>query len=73
MAKAVTETLKAKGKVKPRPKLTIKERHKRFVEMAHEVEADKSSESFDRAFDRVVNAQPIHQSNTDSVRKRAKP
>jgi hypothetical protein len=35
---------------KPKPKLTDAERHKRFVEMAHEVEADEAPEAFDRAF-----------------------
>lgn len=62
MAKAATEKPKAKGKVKPRPKLTKKERHKRFVEMAHEVEADESPEAFDRAFDDVLKrkATPDH-------------
>lgn len=39
---------------KPKPKLTDAERHKRFVDMAREVEADESQESFDRAFARVV-------------------
>lgn len=52
MAKAVTG--KPKGKAKHKPKLTSKERHKRFVDMAHEVEADESSEAFDRAFERVI-------------------
>jgi hypothetical protein len=41
-------------KIKPKPKLTDAERHKRFVEMAHEVEADESQDAFDRAFERVV-------------------
>ncbi len=34
-----------------KPGLTDRERHKRFVEMANEVEA---SEAFDRAFERVT-------------------
>ncbi len=54
MAKADTGKPKAKEKPKPKPKLPNKERHKRFVEMAHEVEADESPEAFDRAFERVV-------------------
>jgi hypothetical protein len=37
-----------------KPKLTDAERHKRFIEMAREVEADDSPKSFDRAFARVV-------------------
>jgi hypothetical protein len=45
---------KAKGKAKRKPKLTNKERHKRFVDMAHEVEADESPETFDRAFQKIV-------------------
>ena len=39
---------------KPKPKLTDAERHKRFVDMAHEVEADESPEAFDLAFAKVV-------------------
>jgi hypothetical protein len=38
----------------PKPKLTDAERHKRFVDMAREVEADENPEAFDRAFDKVV-------------------
>jgi hypothetical protein len=52
MAKAATG--KPKAKTKPKPKLTDKERHRRFVNMAHEVEADESPEAFDRAFEKVV-------------------
>jgi hypothetical protein len=52
MAKA--EKAKAEEKSKPKPKLTNKERHKRFVDMAHEVEADESTEAFDRAFEKVI-------------------
>lgn len=39
---------------KPKPKLTDTERHKRFVDMAHEVEADESPEAFTAAFEKVV-------------------
>jgi hypothetical protein len=53
MAKAAAGTPKA-AKKKPKPRLTAKERHKRFVDMAHEVGADESSEAFDRAFERVI-------------------
>jgi hypothetical protein len=54
MAKAVTGNPKANAKKKPKPKLTAKERHKRFVDMAHEVEADENPEAFDRAFESVI-------------------
>jgi hypothetical protein len=54
MAKAVAGKPKPKFKVKSKPKLTAKERHKRFVDMAHEVGADETPEAFDRAFGRVV-------------------
>jgi hypothetical protein len=47
-----------KNAIKPKPKLTDAERHKRFVDMAHEVGADESSESFDQAFDKVVSPKP---------------
>lgn len=39
---------------KPRPKLTDAERHKRFVEMAREVEASNDPKDFDEAFTKVV-------------------
>lgn len=41
-------------KVNVKPKLTDAERHKRFVEMAREVEADETPESFERAFRKVT-------------------
>jgi hypothetical protein len=43
-----------KEKAAPMPKLTDAERHKRFVGMANEVEADESPEAFDRAFRTVA-------------------
>jgi hypothetical protein len=64
MAKAATGEPKQKRKAKPKPKLTQKERHKRFVGMAHEVGADESPESFDRAFEKVV-ATPSHVKSDD--------
>lgn len=39
-----------------KPKLTDAERHKRFVETAHKIEADESPEAFERAFKQVVPA-----------------
>ena len=42
------------GKSKAKPKLTDAERHKRFVEMAREVEASDDPKAFDQAFKRVV-------------------
>jgi hypothetical protein len=44
----------AKPKPKPKPKLTDAERHKRFVEMAREVEASDDPKVFDKAFKRVT-------------------
>ena len=43
-----------KRKQKPKPKLTDAERHKRFVEMAHKVEASEKPEDFDKAFKKVA-------------------
>ncbi len=37
-----------------KPKLTDSERHKRFVEMAREVEASDDPEDFERAFNSVA-------------------
>ena len=39
---------------KTQPKLTEAERHKRFVEMAHEVGASEDPEAFDKAFRAVT-------------------
>lgn len=39
---------------KPKRKQDDKEQSKRFVEKAHEVEADESGEAFERAFKKVV-------------------
>ena len=41
-------------KPSPRPKLTDAERHKRFVEAAHEAEASEDAEDFDKAFEKVT-------------------
>jgi hypothetical protein len=60
MAEAVAGKLKAKGKTKPKPKLTNKERHKRFVDMAHEVQADESPDAFDRAFNKILGTDRRH-------------
>jgi hypothetical protein len=55
---------KAKEKQKPKPKITAKERHKRFVDMAHEVEADETPESFDLAFTKIIS--PQNRSNNNN-------
>ena len=49
------------SKKKPRPRLTDAERHKRFVEMAREVEASDSQKAFDKAFMRVSRVRPSKQ------------
>ena len=59
MAKAATGKPKTKEKPKPKPKLSDEERHKRFVEMAHEVEADESPEAFDRAFRSIIRSRKL--------------
>ena len=41
-------------KQEPKPKLTDAERHKRFVDMAKEVEASEDPKDFERAFEKVV-------------------
>jgi len=41
-------------KTAPKPKLTDVERHKRFVEMAREIEASESPKAFDKAFKSVA-------------------
>lgn len=75
MAKA--DSGKAKEKIKPKPKLTNKERHKRFVAMAREVEALEDPQAFDRAFDKVTggasrtrNMETDHQDYQNQARQR---
>jgi hypothetical protein len=41
-------------KPEKKPRLTDAERHKRFVDMAREVEASDNPKDFDKAFDKVV-------------------
>ncbi len=47
----------AKPNRSAKPRLTDPDRHKRFVEMAHEAEVDERPESFDHAFATVTAAQ----------------
>ncbi|MBJ7544163.1 hypothetical protein JDN41_11465, partial [Rhodomicrobium udaipurense] len=58
MAKPESEKAPPKKKGEPKPKLTDAERHKRFVDMAREVEADESTEAFDKAFEKAVTPHP---------------
>lgn len=41
-------------KTKPKTKLTDAERHKRFVDMAREVQASDDPKDFDKAFGKVT-------------------
>jgi len=43
---------------KKNPKLTDHERHERFVDMAHEVEASEDPKDFDKAFKKVAPQKP---------------
>jgi hypothetical protein len=52
MAKA--DAGKPKGEAKHKLKLTNKERHKRFLAMAREVEASENQKDFDEAFKKVA-------------------
>jgi hypothetical protein len=47
----------AKSAKKPKP-LTDAERHKRFVDMAREVEASSDPKDFDKAFKKVAKPKP---------------
>jgi len=40
------------------PKLSDAERHKRFIEMAREVEASEDPKDFERAFEKVAQPKP---------------
>jgi hypothetical protein len=46
------------AKSKREPKLTDAERHARFVETAHEVDASDDPDDFEKAFGRVVTPPP---------------
>ena len=41
-------------------KLTNEERHARFVQMAHEVEASEDTKDFDKAFEKVARNTESH-------------
>lgn len=61
-----------KTKRKPAPKLTDAERHKRFVDMAKEVEASERQEDFDKAFKKVasvIKEPPKHPPEDDAPSK----
>ena len=58
-------------KLAPKPKLTDAERHKRFVEMAREVEASDDPKDFDKAFDRVIPTAPPKNEFRDQNRSRS--
>jgi hypothetical protein len=54
-----------KRKSEPKPKLTDTERHKRFLDMAREVEASDDPKDFDKAFDKVVRSPPKSRQEND--------
>lgn len=56
-------------KPKKKPKLTDAERHRRFVEMAREVEASESPKDFDRAFKRVISTKSASPSRQSGKRR----
>ena len=45
-------------KPKPKAKLTDAARHKRFIEMAREVDASEDAKDFDRAFEKITKPAP---------------
>jgi hypothetical protein len=45
-------------KTASKPKLTDAERHKRFVEMAHNVQASNDPKEFEKAFKKVATPKP---------------
>jgi hypothetical protein len=53
----------------PRPRQkTDPEQHKRFLEMAREVEVDESPKAFDRAFEKVIRPKKPAEKATDDKR-----
>jgi hypothetical protein len=57
---------KERARPKPEPKLTDAERHKRFVDMAKEVEASNDPKDFDRSFDAIAKSKRAHGHRTIS-------
>ena len=51
-------------KTKAKSKLTDAERHKRFLDMAREVEASDDPKDFDKAFQKVAGQRPRPQSKS---------
>ncbi len=45
-------------RTKSKPTLTDEERHKRFLDMAREVEASENPKDFDKAFEKVAPLKP---------------
>jgi hypothetical protein len=50
----------------PSPKLTDAERHKRFVDMAKEVEASEDPKDFEKAFEKVAPHKPKDHKGKDN-------
>lgn len=57
----------------PKSKLTDAERHKRFVDMAHEVEASTDPNDFDEAFEKVARHSSAVSDEKIHSRQRSKP
>jgi hypothetical protein len=49
------------SKAKPKAKITDAERHKRFIEMAREVQASDNEKAFERAFKKVTAKRPARE------------
>jgi hypothetical protein len=62
---AIEARMLRKSPPKRLPKLSDAERHKRFVEMAHEVEASEDPKDFDRAFEKVARRKAPDQKDHD--------
>jgi hypothetical protein len=52
---------------KPKPKPDNPEQFKRFIDMAHEVEADESPDAVDRSFNKVVRRNPPTRKKKDDA------
>lgn len=56
-------------KAERKPKLTDAERHKRFVEMAREVEASDDPKDFDKAFKKVTSRRDVRHRDSQDQNK----
>ena len=64
---------KPKTKLRPKTKYDNKAQSERFIEAAQNLGIEETGDTFDRAFNKVVQGNAIRQPDIDSTKKNAKP